>query len=492
MTCLCRGTQKKGQSHGISSCTVKLTNFLCHKIKLHINAASSRSVVASLLISELSLEGAGCFVSNESNGCWSGIQRIDSGVAVRAPPALERNLQKSGALMAAAAAAAEPAAAVRTEGIGGALDPVAKLHRFPTSSKAFPLFSLLCLCKSSSSVAANRLTDLPELSRRSRHLLHEEKGAGRHATEYPPPLAALPSQRSYQNCGDYPPSEEGPSSLQCDGDRRTAAEGVSSAAPHLPPRGESSFLEHLSSSSSSLCSGGSLGSKASSALPQSVSSENCYYYYPSRSSSSKGGSLGSAAKLKTGKQHLMPVDVVVPRCIYFTEDPVTSRLQPCSHLPASPVKAESQEDRQQQERRDCMLSAKGASDSPLEPWDGFKRQQQQHRNVPLSPAAALAAFAAAAAGTSSDGSFDASESTSRLSFLVTSMGAAVGIGCVWRFPAYCYKWGGGTFLVPYMLLLLFLGVPLLAVEMLLFCLSGVGVSVRHCLLVSPPPLGCSG
>ncbi|PFH36628.1 Sodium:neurotransmitter symporter family protein [Besnoitia besnoiti] len=56
---------------------------------------------------------------------------------------------------------------------------------------------------------------------------------------------------------------------------------------------------------------------------------------------------------------------------------------------------------------------------------------------------------------------------SRFSFVLATIGAAVGIGCVWRFPMYCYKFGGGVFLVPYFLMLVFLGLPLLALEMAL-------------------------
>ncbi|PHJ17691.1 sodium:neurotransmitter symporter family protein [Cystoisospora suis] len=53
----------------------------------------------------------------------------------------------------------------------------------------------------------------------------------------------------------------------------------------------------------------------------------------------------------------------------------------------------------------------------------------------------------------------------RLTFVIATIGAAVGIGCVWRFPTYCYKFGGGIFLVPYLLMLFILGIPIHTLEM---------------------------
>ena len=52
-------------------------------------------------------------------------------------------------------------------------------------------------------------------------------------------------------------------------------------------------------------------------------------------------------------------------------------------------------------------------------------------------------------------------------YFLTSLGLAVGLGNVWRFPYVCYQNGGGTFLIPYLLCLLLCGLPLYFVEMIL-------------------------
>ncbi len=53
---------------------------------------------------------------------------------------------------------------------------------------------------------------------------------------------------------------------------------------------------------------------------------------------------------------------------------------------------------------------------------------------------------------------------SRLGFLLLSAGCAIGIGNVWKFPWMAGQYGGGTFVVIYLLFLLLFGVPVLTME----------------------------
>jgi NSS family neurotransmitter:Na+ symporter len=53
---------------------------------------------------------------------------------------------------------------------------------------------------------------------------------------------------------------------------------------------------------------------------------------------------------------------------------------------------------------------------------------------------------------------------SRTAFVLAAIGSAIGLGNIWRFPYIAYKFGGGAFLIPYLVALLTAGIPLLILE----------------------------
>ena len=58
-------------------------------------------------------------------------------------------------------------------------------------------------------------------------------------------------------------------------------------------------------------------------------------------------------------------------------------------------------------------------------------------------------------------------------YFLANLGLAVGLGNLWRFPYVCYNNGGGTFLFPYLLMLLVVGLPVFFTELAIGQYAGV-------------------
>ncbi|RQD81179.1 MAG: sodium-dependent transporter, partial [Methanocalculus sp. MSAO_Arc2] len=55
--------------------------------------------------------------------------------------------------------------------------------------------------------------------------------------------------------------------------------------------------------------------------------------------------------------------------------------------------------------------------------------------------------------------------SSRLGFILASIGSAVGIGNIWRFSTVVGQNGGGAYLIPYLTAVFLVGLPLMILEM---------------------------
>jgi NSS family neurotransmitter:Na+ symporter len=54
--------------------------------------------------------------------------------------------------------------------------------------------------------------------------------------------------------------------------------------------------------------------------------------------------------------------------------------------------------------------------------------------------------------------------SNRAVFIFAGIGSAIGLGNVWRFPYLTYEYGGGAFLIPYIVCIIVLGIPWLMME----------------------------
>lgn len=61
-----------------------------------------------------------------------------------------------------------------------------------------------------------------------------------------------------------------------------------------------------------------------------------------------------------------------------------------------------------------------------------------------------------------------------IEFLFSCISLSVGLGNVWRFPFIAFQNGGGTFVIPYLIVLLIIGRPIYYLEIILGQFSGRG------------------
>ena len=118
-------------------------------------------------------------------------------------------------------------------------------------------------------------------------------------------------------------------------------------------------------------------------------------------------------------------------------------------------------------RKVSIISESGSKSSKLEEVD-----TQQNNNDEIDP------MAEAQLPTSERGSWG-----NHIEYFLSSLGLAVGLGNIWRFPYVCYMNGGGTFLVPYCIMLFMVGLPMFFMELALGQYTGNSATKIYARLV---------
>lgn len=67
-------------------------------------------------------------------------------------------------------------------------------------------------------------------------------------------------------------------------------------------------------------------------------------------------------------------------------------------------------------------------------------------------------------GTPEEGARPREKWANNMEFILSVAGEIVGLGNIWRFPYLCFKNGGGVFLIPYIIFLIFCGIPIFFLE----------------------------
>lgn len=64
----------------------------------------------------------------------------------------------------------------------------------------------------------------------------------------------------------------------------------------------------------------------------------------------------------------------------------------------------------------------------------------------------------------------------QLEFIFSTLGYAVGYGNIWRFPYQTYKFGGGAFLIPFVVCMFLVGIPTFGLEVAMGQYASLGAT----------------